>query len=122
MNQKEMVEKCKQKGFDVTAPLLYRQGKIHGFLVENGNKGRERYDIDEKKFNKWLSELEVDENFLPISEAAAVHNMSYSALLYQLKKNNAKLEKKGIVHGGLLYAKRTDIERAIASYSRRTKK
>lgn len=122
MNQKEMLEKCKEKGFDVTAPLLYRQGKINGFLIRNGNDGRERYDVDEKKFNKWLDNLTVSDDYLPVGETARKHNIPYSGLKYQLQKENCEMKKMGIVKGGLLYAKRTDIERAVAQYSRRAKK
>ena len=122
MNQKEMLEKCKEKGFNVTTPLLYRQGKIHGFLIRNGKDGRERYDVDEKKFNKWLSNLTVSDDYLPVGESARQNGIPYSGLKYQLQKNNCEMKKMGIVKGGLLYAKRTDIERAVAQYSRRTKK
>ena len=120
MNQKEMLEKCKEKGFNVTTPLLYRQGKIHGFLIRNGKDGRERYDVDEKKFNKWLSNLTVNDNYLPVGETARQYNIPYSGLKYQLQKNNCEMKKMGIVKGGLLYAKRTDIERVIGQYNKRS--
>ena len=122
MNQKEMIAKCKERGFDVTSPLIYRQGKIHGFLIRNGKDGRERYDVDEKKFYTWLDNLTVSDDYLPVGETARKHNIPYSGLKYQLQKNNCEMKKMGIVKGGLLYAKRTDIERAVAQYSRRTKK
>jgi hypothetical protein len=122
MNQKDMVAKCKERGFDVTSPLIYRQGKIHGFLIRNGKDGRERYDVDEKKFYTWLDNLTVSDDYLPVGETARKHNIPYSGLKYQLKKDNCEMKKMGIVKGGLLYAKRTDIERAVAQYSRRTKK
>ena len=122
MNQKQMINKCKEIGLEVTLPLLYRQGKRNGFLVRNGSDGRERYDINEEKFNTWLSNFTVDSDYLPVGETARKHNIPYSGLKYQLQKNNCEMKKLGIVRGGLLYAKRTDIERAIASYSRRPKK
>ena len=117
-----MINKCKEIGLEVTLPLLYRQGKRNGFLVRNGSDGRERYDINEEKFNTWLSNFTVDSDYLPVGETARKHNIPYSGLKYQLQKNNCEMKKLGIVRGGLLYAKRTDIERAIASYSRRPKK
>ena len=122
MNQKDMVAKCKERGFDVTSPLIYRQGKIHGFLIRNGKDGRERYDVDEKKFYTWLDNLTVSDDYLPVGETARKHNIPYSGLKYQLQKNNCEMKKMGIVKGGLLYAKRTDIERVVAQYSRRAKK
>ena len=123
MNQKEMLDKCRERGFDVTLPLLYRQGKRFGFLIRNSNNDtRERYDFNEEKFNEWLDKFTVDDNYLPIAETARKNGMSYSALKYRLVKNNSKIEKMGIVHGGLLYAGREDVERAVASYSGRIKK
>lgn len=122
MNQKEMIAKCKEKGFDVTSPLIYRQGKAYGFLVRNGKDGRERYNVDEKKFYEWLDNFTVSNDYLPVGETARKHNIPYSGLKYQLQKNNCEMKKMGIVKGGLLYAKRTDIERAVAQYSRRDKK
>ena len=122
MNQKDLVNKCKERGFNVTSPLIYRQGKKHGFLIRNDNDGRDRYDVDEKKFNEWLDNLIVSDEYLPVGESARKNNIPYSGLKYQLKKDNCEMKKMGIVKGGLLYAKRTDIERAIASYSRRNKK
>lgn len=122
MNQKDMIAKCKEKGFDVTSPLIYRQGKVYGFLVRNGKDGRERYDVDEKKFYEWLDNFIVDDNYLPVGETAREYNIPYSGLKYQLKKNNCEMKKMGIVKGGLLYAKRTDIERVVAQYRRRDKK
>lgn len=119
MNQKEMVDRCKEKGFNVSAPLLYRQGKKNGFLVENRRSGRERYKVDEEKFNNWLSKIQVEEGWVAVGEAARSHKMTYSALIYQLNKNHSVVEKKGIVRGGVQYARREDVERAVASYNRR---
>lgn len=121
MNQKDMVAKCKERGFDVTSPLIYRQGKIHGFLIRNGKDGRERYDVDEKKFYEWLDNLTVSDDYLPVGETARKNNIPYSGLKYQLQKDNCEMKKMGIVKGGLLYAKRADVERAVAQYSRRVK-
>jgi len=121
MNQKDMINKCKEVGLNVTLPLLYRQGKRNGFLIRNGSDGRERYNVIEEKFNEWLSNFTVDSSYLPVGETARKNNIPYSGLKYRLQKNNCEIKKLGNIHGGLLYAKRTDIERAIASYSRRSK-
>ena len=123
MNQKEIIAKCKEKGFDVTSPLIYRQGKIHGFLVRNNNKdGRERYDFDEKKFQEWLDNFEVSDDFVPVGQSAREHNIPYMGLKYQLLKDNCEIKKLGIVKGGLLYARREDVERIVSTYNSRVKK
>ena len=122
MNQKEMLIKCSEKGFNVTPPLLYRHGKKYGFLIRNGKDGRERYRVDEKKFFDWLDSYNVDSDYLPVGETARKYGIPYSGLKYKLLKDNCEMKKLGIIHGGLLYARRTDIERAISSYNRRDKK
>lgn len=121
MNQKEMINKCKEIGLNVTPPLIYRQGKKYGFLIRNKSDGRERYNMNEDKFNEWLSNFTVSNDYLPVGETARQNNIPYSGLKYQLEKNNCEIKKLGIIRGGLLYARRTDIERAIASYCKRSK-
>lgn len=122
MNQREMINKCKEKGLEVTAPLLYRQGKKNGFLIRNKSDGRERYDVDEKKFEEWLSKVEVSSDYIPVGSSARKNNMSYNALKYQLERNHCELKKMSLVHGGVMYARREDVERAVHSYCRRDKK
>lgn len=123
MNQKDMVDRCKSIGLNVTAPLIYRQGKKYGFLVRNNKRNcRERYNVDEEKFNEWISNFKVDDSYIALGEACRVYNISYAALKYQLNRNNCEIKKLGIIKGGLLYAKRTDVERVISSYCRRVKK
>ena len=121
MNQKDTINKCREIGLNVTVPLLYRQGKRNGFLVRNKSDGRERYDVNEKKFNEWLSNFIVDKDYVPVGETARANNIPYMGLKYQLEKNNCEVKKLGIVRGGLLYAKRKDIERIVATYRRRPK-
>lgn len=123
MKQKEMVNRCRERGLTVTSPLLYRQGKKYGFLVRNGKtEGRERYDVDEGKFQEWLNLYSecVPEGYVSIGEALQKHNISYNALKYQLEKNNCEIKKMGVVHGGLYCARKEDVERAVAQYHRRS--
>lgn len=121
MNQKEMVERCKEKGVNITSALLYRQGKIHGFLVRNDSDGRERYNVIEDKFNEWLNNFNVDSDYVMVCEFAKKHNMAYSALKYHIEKNSIPVEKKGSFHGGMMYAKRADLERIISQCGKRAK-
>ena len=124
MKQKDMINRCKERGLSVTLALLYRQGKKHGFLVRNNSNGRERYDVDEVKFNKWLNEYVqvVPEGYISIGRALHKYNLSYQALKYQLKKNDCEIKKLGVVHGGLYCAKQSDVERAVAQYHKRSSK
>lgn len=124
MRQKDMINRCKEHGLSVTPALLYRQGKKYGFLVRNDSDGRERYNVDEVKFNKWLDEYVqvVPEGYIGMGEALHKYNLSYQALKYQLKKNNCEIKKLGVVRGGLYCAKQSDVERAVAQYHKRSSK
>jgi hypothetical protein len=119
MNQKEMIEKCRKKGLDVTIPLLYRHGKKYGFLVKKSSEGRERYSVDENKFNEWLDKIEIEEGWVAIGPAARKNNMAYTALKYRLVSNNCEIKPMGIIDGGYLYARQEDVKRAVTSYNRR---
>ena len=78
MNQKEMLNICKEKGLTLTTPLLYRAGKREGFLVKISDDKREKYQVDMKKFNQWLDKNNVDKNYISIGEASRKTKISFS--------------------------------------------
>lgn len=121
MNQKEILNKCKEHGLEVSIPLIYRIGKKEGFIVKNDNyKGREKYDIDEQKFNDWLSKKNISDEYIAIRDAMKLYNIPYAGLKYQLEKNGCEIVKLGIANGGRYHAKRADVERIIAQYTKRS--
>lgn len=120
MNQKEMIKACLDKGYDFSVPLIYRYGKKYGFLVQYKEKGRDRYKVDEQKFHKWLDEWTVDDSYMPIKDACKKYKISFAAIKYILKKNDCEIKKLGHEQNGLYYAKRTDIERVIGQYNKRS--
>ncbi len=122
MNQKDMVNMCSSYGYDFCILTIYRYGKKEGFLKKIKETGRERYEVDEKKFIAWLERGRIDKSFVALKDAAKENNTSYSELLYLLKKNNCEISKLGIKQNGLLYAKRTDIKRIINQYHKRSEK
>lgn len=122
MNQKEMLNICKEKGLTLTPPLLYRAGKREGFLIKISDDKREKYQVDMKKFNQWLDKNNVDKNYISIGEASRKTKISFSGLKYQLEARKCEIKKMGLIDGGTLYAKRTDIETIVAEYKRRTVK
>ena len=122
MNQKEMIEICVSYGYDFSIPLIYRYGKKEGFLIKTKETGRERYSVNEEKFYAWLKKGHIDKSLISLKDAAKIHKMSYSELVYLLKKNKCEYDKLGIEQNGLFYAKRTDIKRIVLQYNRRSKK
>lgn len=122
MNQKELVESCRLRGHDFSLPLIYRYGKKYGFLIKYKDTGRDRYKVDETKFNEWLDSWSVESEYISLKDACKEHNITFSALKYILNKNDCEITKRGTEQNGLYYAKRTDIERVIGQYNRRTEK
>ena len=120
MKQKEMLEKCAERGFNFSLPLLYRYGKKYGFLIKYNNENRDRYRVDEDKFIEWLDNHSIDSSYISIKDACKKYNMTFSALKYVLKKNDCEITKLGMEQNGFYYAKRTDIERVIGQYNRRS--
>ena len=122
MNQKEMINICSSYGYNFCILTIYRYGKKEGFLKKVKDIGRDRYEVDEQKFIEWLKRGSIDKSFIAIKDAVKKYDASYSELLYLLKKNDCEISKIGIEQNGLLYAKRTDIERIINQYHKRIKK
>ena len=122
MNQKEMVDICSSYGYNFCILTMYRYGKKEGFLKKVRETGRDRYEVDEKKFFEWLKRGSIDKSLIAIKDAIKKYDTSYSELMYLLKKNECEVSKIGIEQNGLLYAKRTDIERIIEQYHKRIKK
>lgn len=121
MNQKEILNKCKEQGLNVSVPLIYRIGKKEGFIIRNDSSdGREKYSIDEKKFTEWLSKKEVPDEYIAIRDAMKKYNISYTGLKYQLEKNGCEIVKLGIANGGRYHARKEDVERVVSQYSRRS--
>ena len=122
MNQKEMILKCKEYGYEVSPPLLYRQGKAYGFLFETNKTNKEKYSVDEKKFQEWLEQIKIPEDFICIRDVMKMYNVSQNALIYNLKKNGCEIKKMGTLRGGRYCARKADIERVISQYHQRIKK
>ena len=119
MNQKEMLQECAKEGLSVSVPLLYRQGKRNGFLKETGGDGKEKYVVDVPAFREWIRNFKAGTDWVPVGEAASGAGIPYSGLLYRLKSGKCELRKMGSRLGGLVHAKRKDVERAVAAYRKR---
>ena len=100
---------------------IYRYGKKQGFLIKIKETGRERYEIDEKKFYDWLNDTKLSDEYIYLKDACKEYKISYSELKYLLLKNKCDINKQRVV-SGYMYAKRTDIERIINQYNRRSEK
>ena len=120
MNQKQMIKECADKGFDFSLPLIYRYGKKNGFLIQYKEKGRDRYRVDEDKFHQWLDDYNIDKSYISLKDACKKYEISYAAIKYILNKNACEITKLGSEQNGLFYAKRTDVERVIGQYNKRS--
>ena len=120
MNQKEMLARCKEAGLDVTIPLIYRAGHREGFIIKQKDSGRERYSIDEELFQKWIESAKIPDEYIAIKEVKKQYNIPFQAIKYLLIKNNCEMKKLGAIDGGYYYAKKSDIERVIPQYRKRS--
>jgi hypothetical protein len=123
LTQKEILEICKQKGIDISPMTLYRAGKKYGFfeVADEQGKGRKgKYKLNESKFNEWLSKNEIDDSYIAISEAKNKYGIQYTVFKSKLERNGCEIRKMGLIKEGLLYAKKSDIERIVAEYHKRS--
>lgn len=122
MNQKHMIELCKEKGFNFSIPLIYRYGIKEGFLIKVSETGREKYQVNEKKFFEWLDNGVIPEGYVSLCKAEKESGISFMAIKYRLLKSEKEIKKLGIGKEKLFYAKRSDIESVISEYHKRSKK
>lgn len=122
MNQKHMIQLCKEKGFNFSIPLIYRYGIKEGFLIKVSETGREKYQVNEKKFLEWLDNGPIPKDYISLASAEKEFGISFMAIKYRLLKSNKEIVKLGIGREKLFYAKRSDIESVITEYHKRSKK
>lgn len=122
MNQKEMVEICKNYGYNFSVPLIYRHGIKEGFLVKTNNEGREKYTVIESKFIEWLNKGKVSDEWISLGDAEREFGVSFSGIKYHLKKQGKEIKKLGIGGSRLFYAKRADVKQIVSEYTHGPKK
>ncbi len=75
---KDVLNKCKEEGYPVTASGLYFSGKKYGFLIKK--EGCRNFDFDKEKFFEWLRKAkeEIPENWVSLNQLHKDLNISLS--------------------------------------------
>ena len=115
MTQKQIVEKCHEKGINYSFMHIYRIGLREGFFIKNSED-----NFDEEKFNKWLNEIHqsIPEDCMYIVDAVKEYNIHYRTFTYFFNKYNLGMFKDDIPHNRKFYAKKSDIIRVVESHNR----
>ena len=117
MTQKEIVEKCKEKGIDYTFYHIWRIGLKEGFFIKDAED-----NFDEVKFNAWLDSVShsIPDDCMFLVDAVKEYGVNYAVITHYFKVNNIGMFKDDVPHNRKFYARKSDIERAVESHNRRT--
>lgn len=76
MHLKDVLNKCKEKGYPITASGLYYAGMKNGFLTKK--EGSRNLDFDKEKFFEWLENAkeEIPDGFVTINELHSILGIS----------------------------------------------
>lgn len=99
---KDVLEKCREKGYPVTPSGLYYAGKKYGFLKKND--GIRNLDFNKDKFFDWLNKAkqEIPEGWVPLSALPEKLNISLSQAYILSKDVNSGARSFG-AGAGVLY-------------------
>ena len=115
MRQKEILEKCLEKGIKYSYVHIHRLGVKYGFFKrEDGSKRK----FIESEFYKWLDSVNVSipSDCVFIKDAVKKYNIDYNIFKYHFEKEGVEVKVGGYEFGGMNYAKKSDIERVVAKY------
>ena len=109
---KDVLNKCKEKGYPVSASGLYFSGRKYGFLKRK--EGSRNLDFDEAGFFEWLHKAteKIPEGWLPLSEVAKELGISLSQIYILIKDEDSKVRSFG-AGKGVLYVEPERIKRII---------
>lgn len=115
MQKRNLVERCKEKGIELSYMTIYRYGKKEGFIGRN-EVGELQYD--DSGFEKWLEKVSsgIPSDSEYISDAVKKSGVKYSYFLYYLRKEGEKILKD---IRGKKYASRNELESIIENYNRK---
>ena len=115
MIKRNLTERCKEKGINLSYMSIWRHGVRSGFLTKN-EAGE--YGFDEDKFTEWLGEMTkgIPEDCEYISDAVKRSGVKYSYFRYYLDKEGEKVLTDV---RGKKYARRKKLESIIENYNRK---
>ena len=116
MNQTKMIERVKENGLNMSIPLLYRTGLRFGFLIKNENARKEKYIVDEPKFEEWLKVMTNPSNkdWISVKDICNTYDIQYSTVKYHILKNNIETRNMGFLRGGMVHVRRSDAETIVS--------
>ena len=108
----DVLEKCKEEGYPITASGLYYSGKKYGFLIKKEDSRILEFNKD--RFFDWLAKAkrEIPEGWVPLSAIPEKLNISLSQAYILCKDKNSGAEKFG-AGPGVLYVDPNRIKEII---------
>lgn len=112
MHLKDVLNKCKENSYPVTASGLYFSGLKYGFLKRK--EGNRNLEFDKEKFFEWLNKAteQIPEGWLPLSKLPEKLGISLSQA-YILSRDEDSGAKTFGAGKGVLYVDPKRIERII---------
>ena len=89
MYLKDVLNRCREEGYPITASGLYYAGKKFNFIVKR--EGNRNLEFDKEAFFKWLNKAkeEIPEGWLPLCEIAKLFKISLSQAYILAKDKNS---------------------------------
>lgn len=117
MHLKDVLNKCKEEGYPITAGGLYFSGKKYGFLVKE--EGSRNLVFDKTKFYEWLNKAkcEAPKGWLTVKEISEKFNISVSQAYILIKDPDSGAKSFG-PGPGVLYANIGKIKSVIRKRER----
>lgn len=110
MKFKQVLERCEEKGIDITKQGLYLAGLKYGFI----ERDIDHINIFHKdKFEEWMKKKleKVPEGFYSFAECSEKLNIPLSTIYFFVKEGN--LEIKNVGSRGIKYVKIEELEKYI---------
>lgn len=89
MYMKDVINKCKERGYEITKMGLYTAGKKYGFIFKVNNERSLEFDKD--KFLKWLDKAteEIPAGWLSVKQIAEKFGISIAQAYRLVKEDNS---------------------------------
>ena len=112
MFQKDVLNKCKEEGYPITASGLYRAGYKYGFIVKK--EGKKRVTLNKTKFLEWLSKAkeQVPKGWMTLNDLHKELNVSLSEVYILIKDPESNVKRIGTGRG-IIYADPKQIKKII---------
>lgn len=92
MHLNDVLEKCKELGYPITASALYVAGLKNGFLIRK--EKCKSLEFNKEKFFEWLNKAkaEIPDGWVSVNQLHTILNISLSQayILIKLPESNAK--------------------------------